>query len=1199
MDRSVSPRALLAALAAFAFSQLGVAQSSVVAPECFTGGSNCVLLSGNVVFEPGVVPPAEANVRVSYPFGGTFASLAIRTPGPAYRFEATLARGVSPEIRLVDLPPPWLNDRALQLSPVDAPRTVQLRSDAGVNVTATFRFPTGTPPATPFTATVRRSDGDRWFTPVEVADGRFSFVARRGHPFAIAASPLGSGNVLAEFPAPSTDIAVTVDVERHVAPVAQSVVLTERGVSSDPFRRVLVPLVLGGPASSGGGEMPYDATVVADTLGARDVVALGVPVVGRRQRIALLPVQIRDDSIVNGDRVASIRLRAKAPGAIPVIDVPVNLVDDEPFGRNALMTVDGAEMPDAVRPSSTVLARREGGPGEGWDIVLRLESPAPISGAAVTVVAVAMPDVSFPEPFGPSTSVPGSVEGADFQPLNQRIVFAPGSYEARFRIEGIGNARAQGERRFALAFIDADGLVPRDPAIELRIVDDDLDDRSGARADRFAVPPDGPPALLDVLANDVLPAQRFTNGRVELLQAPVLGSATVETFGTATPLDDRVRYTPRSSLSGQGDRITYRICEDGGAVCVSSRVEVLRQARVDVPTAFVPDAAGGYRDIVVSGLPPLSDARVDVLARALTSDDRSYSAPPVPASNRFEPTWRDRLPLPFLPFGQSADRTVLVHAQGEAASDIDLYVAFDANGDELISTDEILCSSATTRNAETCLVRFRQTGRTSQLHIATVNFGAQWTPIRTVAAVLDDIGPLGGVAATAPTRLAQGESLPVRLSWSERSRLFGEGVIGLLRIQNADGSSRTDLPLVLDMPRTSLIPGPAVGSVPTVLVPGVPAEVNVPRRNSRLSRAFIDVPPGTGSLAVRVGAFSRWYVGIVRPVARVSLVHLPLSASGERTGIAPAPVAPADSGRISSTQALEITVASPAAGRWYMVLEDESLPDGDFGEPSLEQVPLLGITTMSASVIAATPAPAIRPGGYFNPSRSGHGLFLYPAGNDWAGLWYTYQQDGEPVWYYLQAAKPGANGIWTAPIYRSGWNGSRNHLTEVGRATITPTANDAFQFTYVLDGETGSEPFTSFGRGCPSIDGRVVDASGHWFDPARAGAGYSVQLLPNYEFHAVFAYSARGEPRFLVAERNGVGAANQTLPLQQLRGFCPLCTRSGDPQRATVGVLRREFVNGQLSRIAADAAFTNGTTGTWVVNDAVVPLGGLQGCSAN
>ncbi|MGL6289292.1 MAG: hypothetical protein ACRC2H_01230, partial [Silanimonas sp.] len=193
--------------------------------------------------------------------------------------------------------------------------------------------------------------------------------------------------------------------------------------------------------------------------------------------------------------------------------------------------------------------------------------------------------------------------------------------------------------------------------------------------------------------------------------------------------------------------------------------------------------------------------------------------------------------------------------------------------------------------------------------------------------------------------------------------------------------------------------------------------------------------------------------------------------------------------------------------------------------------------------------------------------------------------------------RPGASGVWRGTMFRSAWNGSANTLTAVGEAMATPTGADAFTWTWTLDGQTGSEPFAGFGRGCPSIGGQQVDASAHWFDPASAGSGYSVQLFPNYEFHAVFAYSPRGEPRFLLAERAGVGAANDTVPLQQLRGFCPLCARPGNPERSNVGVLRREFTNGQLSRITVEATYTNGTTGTWAATDAVIPLGGLQGCA--
>jgi hypothetical protein len=78
-----------------------------------------------------------------------------------------------------------------------------------------------------------------------------------------------------------------------------------------------------------------------------------------------------------------------------------------------------------------------------------------------------------------------------------------------------------------------------------------------------------------------------------------------------------------------------------------------------------------------------------------------------------------------------------------------------------------------------------------------------------------------------------------------------------------------------------------------------------------------------------------------------------------------------------------------------------------------------------------------------------------------------------------------------------------------------------------------------------------------------------------------------------------VGQANDTVPVQQLRGFCPLCARGGDPERSTVGVLRREFVDGRLSRMNVDVRFTDGVTGAWVTDDAVIPLGGLQGCAAN
>src|SRR3990167_6411816 len=95
--------------------------------------------------------------------------------------------------------------------------------------------------------------------------------------------------------------------------------------------------------------------------------------------------------------------------------------------------------------------------------------------------------------------------------------------------------------------------------------------------------------------------------------------------------------------------------------------------------------------------------------------------------------------------------------------------------------------------------------------------------------------------------------------------------------------------------------------------------------------------------------------------------------------------------------------------------------------------------------------------------------------------------------------------------------------------------------------------------GCPSINSLPADASGNWFDPPRAGSGYSVQLNPNYEFFAAFIYDDLGLPRFLAAERGGAfNAGANAIQLDQLQGFSPLGAHTA-PVRSPVGTLSRQF----------------------------------------
>ena len=137
----------------------------------------------------------------------------------------------------------------------------------------------------------------------------------------------------------------------------------------------------------------------------------------------------------------------------------------------------------------------------------------------------------------------------------------------------------------------------------------------------------------------------------------------------------------------------------------------------------------------------------------------------------------------------------------------------------------------------------------------------------------------------------------------------------------------------------------------------------------------------------------------------------------------------------------------------------------------------------------------------------------------------------------------------------------------------------------------------AFLTGCPNVGGNNLDVSAHWFNAAQPGYGYSVQVNPNYEFHAVFAYDGLGQPRFLAAERAGAfNAAGTSLPLQQLNGFGPLGAYV-PPVRTTIGTLTRTYGANTISTMATSGTYFGGIPGTWNESASVTALSSPQGCT--
>lgn len=855
-----------------------------------------------------------------------------------------------------------------------------------------------------------------------------------------------------------------------------------------------------------------------------------------------IPVRIFGDLDVEDDE----RLRLTfydIQGATPTTlerDVVI-LTDDGPNAPPRLRVEDVTVAEGDVEPAIAAFTVRLDKP---WNAPVRFSASARRSGSSGSIAQ-------------------GGVDYLDFQ---AQVEIPPGATTATVGVPVSSDLRHERDETFGLSISDVSGAMADRTLGVATILDNDPElHRSGLYDDRFEIEMGSGATVLEVLANDDLGPVPAGGRTLSVIRPPVLGSATV--------VGETIRYTLAAGASGS-DRLVYELCNAGGS-CRQAHVEVLVRPLLQVETTT---AGGGFLDVDVRAHKDMSALRyvASPFRYAYFSGpfqgNVQFNANPLdlwegtPWNARGETTVRDGLFHDNAPSTPSAGPwRVLIEAAGELG-DVDLYVGYGPATEA--GPHNLLCSSAMAQGTdkERCEITLdlaRGTGSTQYWVMAVNRFLGDQRVLFHSAGVPLEVDH-GQVAATGPVVVKAGEHFPVRVSWIDQL-LPGEDGTAFVTIYEGD-ERIGDFPVRVDRPAEALT------FLPQPLESGIEHQAVIYGGHEH-EGFFLDVPAGASRLSVSLDAGGH---GLGFRVARRDFDGGPVVAGAPP----PSEAIYADLDP-SYSKSWELSGPQLVPGRYHFTLVNTS------------STGLYGFLT---ATIEST-SPVVRPGSYFNPARGGHGVFLYPAGSVWAGLWYTYLQDGSATWYYLQGDVPGDDGLWKGAIYRAAWYGTHNRLTPVGWAQVTPTATDAFQFTYTLDGESGSEPMQALGRGCPGLAGLPVDASGHWFNPARAGTGYSVQLFPNYEYYAAFVYDGRGVPRFLSAERNGFGGTQASLDLWQLSGDCPLCERTGPPVRHTVGVLERRFASGRLAAVSLDAVYAQGVPGAWSANETVTPLGDLQGCA--
>lgn len=697
------------------------------------------------------------------------------------------------------------------------------------------------------------------------------------------------------------------------------------------------------------------------------------------------------------------------------------------------------------------------------------------------------------------------------------------------------------------------------------IIDDDAAEQAFVGTeDRFTAWENWQPQVLDVLENDHFQVSQLSGGRLETVEAPLRGSVALDDAGTpATAADDTFVYTPAADWAGE-DVFTYRACTSAN-VCF----EALATVRVHMFTERTLSNGHAGRDSRTSTAPRTAD-RLRFLAtplRELRRDDLLLLGDPTPSTPWDHGGAGTVTSVRTLAASAVATRW-RIYATAGMPNDhaTNLYVGHDEDEDGIADPEEVGCVVSIRTPWNFCELTIEvQAGVSSDYWVLAHNTGSETFTVDIHAGAAPLVAGDGTLMASGPGKIVKGDSLRLVTAYDDPTMVLDDRRVGFIRVL----SGEEELDLVPFVAISSNLPTTALA-----LKEGEPQTLRV-AAGAAQDRVFIDVPAGSSSLDVTMQSAPGVELHLSRAETMSSprIDAAPARANAVATGVADA------NGQLT----LGVSGGQMQSGRWYVTPVN----------------PTDATVTVALTPVITGTAPVVRPGSYFNAARAGHGVFLYPAGDSWAGIWYTFESDGKPTWYYLQGTKPTDNGIWTGTLYTSSWQGTTNHLVDTGHVTVTPTGPDAFIFTHDLTGITGSETMSALGRGCPTLGGTPLDISSHWFDPASAGVGYSVQMWNNYEFYAAFVYDAQGVARFLNAESDVFSGADATLPLTQITGFCPTCARNADPTRQAIGTLRRVISGGSLQRIEVNGTYVGGVPGTWTGNDTVQPLGGpgtTQGC---
>jgi subtilisin family serine protease len=567
----------------------------------------------------------------------------------------------------------------------------------------------------------------------------------------------------------------------------------------------------------------------------------------------------------------------------------------------------------------------------------------------------------------------------------------------------------------------------------------------------------------------------------------------------------------RLTSNGYPDAVfPVAVFSDGGALPVQWQIST--------------DSVSGWQEFALSGLANMRDATYTsgglveptMTVESLPQDPNPDS--PYDGTEGVMTVWHD---VPA--------NTLWLHTETlqSTATDLDLFVGLDTNGDGIAQESEELCASTSPTDIELC-------------DLFTPVAGSYWVLVQNWEAtnVSDEATLKSAVVgknttslltATGTGIIPTGEALDVRLSWDNVSAVPGTELIGAVGI-GTDRSNPNNIGIIpVNFTKTGVAEPETL-----VLMDGIKRGVTL-AANSMHDYAFIDVPPGAASLTVMANSeegaqSSNLTIELYRIEFAAAFQDAPFASAVDTNGD---PIAAASGGNGNGPE-VSVSGDSLAPGRWYAVIKNNNA-----GNVAVEVQADLSFT--------GDPIP-LRTGLWESAlvqNLEKQGIDYTKSGPYRAFLWYSYNEDGTPTWYQAGGLEPEGN-VWVANLNRYTNDGTLQQLTSVGRISITVISEQELMFSFVIFGQEGSDKQKpSFSSDCPDDNGTKRSYTGIWSRDAVGVGGASVVVDPASQGYVHYIYDDEGNPTWLTAGGviNGI-PAGEDLVLSQWSGYCPVCTKT-------------------------------------------------------